>query len=54
MLYLIGHHLTNVGIKYLRIDGSMNVKDRKRILDEFKEGSEYLVLLMSIGTGSVG
>jgi SWI/SNF-related matrix-associated actin-dependent regulator of chromatin subfamily A3 len=54
MLYLIGYHLNRIGIKYLRIDGSMSIKERKKILDMFKDGSEYLVLLMSIGTGCIG
>ncbi|RPA72435.1 hypothetical protein BJ508DRAFT_419475 [Ascobolus immersus RN42] len=54
MLFLIGYHLEKVGIKYLRIDGSMSIKDRTAVLDEFKSGSERLVLLMSIGTGCVG
>jgi SNF2 family DNA or RNA helicase len=41
-------------IRFLRIDGRVTYNERLRILALFSEDPDIAVLLMSIGTGSVG
>jgi SNF2 family DNA or RNA helicase len=41
------------GIKYLRIDGSIDYAARLRVLEDF-QSSGVAVLLMTVQTGAVG
>jgi SNF2 family DNA or RNA helicase len=53
-LNLLEGLLQQRGIRYLRIDGRVTYSERIRILALFSEDLGVAVLLMSIGTGSVG
>lgn len=41
-------------IEYLRLDGSMSIEDRSRIVKKFSESQDITVLLIQIQTGAVG
>ncbi|CZR60103.1 related to promoter binding protein RUSH-1alpha [Phialocephala subalpina] len=53
-LNFLGGLLQQRGICFLRIDGRVTYNERLRILALFSEDPDIAVLLMSIGTGSVG
>jgi len=42
------------GIKFLRFDGKLSQKHKEKILKEFSETQDKLVLMMSLKTGGVG
>uniref|UniRef100_A0A0D9W2C3 RING-type domain-containing protein n=1 Tax=Leersia perrieri TaxID=77586 RepID=A0A0D9W2C3_9ORYZ len=42
------------GIKFLRFDGKLSQKHREKVLKEFSESQDKLVLLMSLKAGGVG
>ncbi|EEC76859.1 hypothetical protein OsI_15041 [Oryza sativa Indica Group] len=42
------------GIKFLRFDGKLSQKHREKVLKEFSESKDKLVLLMSLKAGGVG
>ncbi|KAK8448458.1 hypothetical protein SEVIR_7G016600v4 [Setaria viridis] len=42
------------GIKFLRYDGKLNQKHKEKVLKEFSESQDKLVLLMSLKAGGVG
>ncbi|KAJ4837190.1 hypothetical protein Tsubulata_030089 [Turnera subulata] len=46
--------LKRKGIEFLRYDGQLAQKQREKILKEFNENSEKMVLLMSLKAGGVG
>ncbi|KAF8392233.1 hypothetical protein HHK36_022575 [Tetracentron sinense] len=46
--------LNNRGIGFLRFDGKLSQKHRERVLKEFNDTDENLVLLMSLKAGGVG
>lgn len=46
--------LRKKGIEFLRFDGKLVQKQRERVLKEFSETSEKMVLLMSLKAGGVG
>jgi SNF2 family DNA or RNA helicase len=54
MLYLTERALKQESINCVRLDGTIPAKDKKRILDDFRNNHEISVLLISIGAGSVG
>jgi len=41
------------GLKFERVDGSVPIAKRRRVLDEFEEGN-ISILLVTLGTGAVG
>lgn len=53
-LDVVEYWVRNAGIKYLRLDGTLNVDDRERVLSQFRSDPTIPVLLMTIGTGAVG
>lgn len=53
-LHLLQGILEDRNISFLRIDGQVKHQERLSILRDFSENSDIAVLLMSIGTGSVG
>ncbi|CAM0911133.1 unnamed protein product [Alopecurus aequalis] len=46
--------LEQKGIKFLRFDGKLSQKHREKVLKEFSESQDKLVLLMSLKAGGVG
>lgn len=42
------------GVCYCRVDGSLPLGQRKKVLTEFQENPEVGVLAMTLGTGAVG
>ncbi|KAH8800403.1 SNF2 family N-terminal domain-containing protein [Xylogone sp. PMI_703] len=53
-LDLIGIFLTSRKLKFVRIDGSHTIGQRKRILEIYQKDPEIQILLMTTGTGAVG
>lgn len=54
MLYLIEKAFQEAEIASVRLDGTLPLKERKKILKDFATNPSISVLLISIGTGSVG
>lgn len=54
MLDLISLSLTNAGIKYSRLDGSMQRTHRDFALRQFSDDPATTVILMSLKAGGVG
>jgi len=46
--------LQNTGIHFNRIDGSLTLSERKKVLADFRSNGGATVLLMTLGTGAVG
>jgi SWI/SNF-related matrix-associated actin-dependent regulator of chromatin subfamily A3 len=46
--------LRNANLKYDMIHGSLNLKQRKRVLKDFKSILGPNILLMTLGTGAEG
>jgi len=46
--------LSQAGIKYLRFDGKVPQKERKGILDKYRQDSTCQVLLLTLSCGAVG
>uniref|UniRef100_A0A453AHM4 SWI/SNF-related matrix-associated actin-dependent regulator of chromatin subfamily A member 3-like 3 n=1 Tax=Aegilops tauschii subsp. strangulata TaxID=200361 RepID=A0A453AHM4_AEGTS len=46
--------LNQKGIKFLRFDGKVTQKHREKVLNEFSQSKDKLVLLMSLKAGGVG
>uniref|UniRef100_A0A453NBD5 Helicase C-terminal domain-containing protein n=1 Tax=Aegilops tauschii subsp. strangulata TaxID=200361 RepID=A0A453NBD5_AEGTS len=42
------------GISFTRLDGTLNLQQRERVIREFSEDKRILVLLMSLKAGGVG
>lgn len=53
-LDLIEYALDEHSIKYNRLDGTMSVKQRTAVLDEFKSDDDIIVILVSIKAGGQG
>ncbi|PGH01880.1 hypothetical protein AJ80_08952 [Polytolypa hystricis UAMH7299] len=53
-LDLVGKLFHENGILFSRVDGTMDLSQRKKALAEFLNNSSVRVLLMTIGTGAVG
>ncbi|KAF3182653.1 hypothetical protein TWF788_005967 [Orbilia oligospora] len=53
-LELLGEMFSNVGIKFLRIDGGTNAIDRSSIVNRFQEDASISVLIMTIDSCAVG
>ena len=41
-------------VAYLRVDGTLPIGQRKRILTQFQAAEQGMVLLMTLGTGAIG
>lgn len=54
MLDLIGYALDTEGMRYVRLDGSMNLQKREEAVASFRQDSSVNIILISIGSGSVG
>src|SRR4051812_14859409 len=54
MLDLIERPLSAHGYKFVRYDGSMNIKERDEVLSKFRTSKSTTVLLMSLKCGSLG
>ena len=54
VLDLVSAIFTAKEIPFLRIDGSLSLAERRRVLKSFREDSGIPVLLMTLGTGAVG
>lgn len=54
MLDLIGLALASENMRFARFDGSLSIQQRKESIDSFRENPEVNILLISIGSGSVG
>jgi SNF2 family DNA or RNA helicase len=50
----VGKLFREQGLSFGRVDGDMDLRQRKSVLAEFHDNSSVRVLLMTIGTGSVG
>jgi SNF2 family DNA or RNA helicase len=48
----IAQHLSSLGLKYLRLDGS--TRDRQKVVDEFQNEGRSQILLISLKAGGVG
>jgi len=46
--------LNHKGMKFLRYDGRLSQKQKEKVLKEFSESQDKLVLLMSLKAGGVG
>ncbi|PNS16994.1 hypothetical protein CAC42_4958 [Sphaceloma murrayae] len=51
---LIGIGLEDAGIPFLRLDGSMHVRRRAKVIEQFRSDPTYAVLLVSIKAGGQG
>ena len=54
MLDLVGLALTDAGIKFSRLDGSMRRTQRDIALRQFSDDPATTVILMSLQAGGVG
>jgi SWI/SNF-related matrix-associated actin-dependent regulator of chromatin subfamily A3 len=53
-LDLVAYYFTARGIPLVRIDGSVSLAERRKVLSDFHAKQEIRVLLMTLGTGAVG
>jgi SNF2 family DNA or RNA helicase len=53
-LDILMHSFEAAQIPYLRIDGSVPVLQRKKIVEEFQKGEGFFVFILSLKTGGVG
>ena len=53
-LDIVGILLKEKGVPHLRVDGTLPLGLRKRVLDEFQIAAQGMVLLMTLGTGAIG
>ncbi|KAF9645233.1 hypothetical protein BDM02DRAFT_3263042 [Thelephora ganbajun] len=54
MLRLIQEVLNERGLKFVQYDGSMNQKERQKVVDKIKTDKETRIILMSFKAGGVG
>ncbi|KAF3937151.1 hypothetical protein ABW19_dt0208999 [Dactylella cylindrospora] len=54
MLDLVEIALDNEGIVYTRMEGSLSMKERRQRIERFRNDGECMVLLSTLGSGSVG
>ena len=50
----MGQIFSQEDIVFGRVDGEMNIAQRKQVLLDFQENPDTRVLLMTVGTGAVG
>ena len=50
----MGKHLVAQGIRFARIDGSFNLSQRQKMLEDFVEDLSVSILIMTTGTGATG
>lgn len=53
-LELVARLLAVKNIPFVSVDGSVSLKDRRKVLLDFQENSTTAVLLMTLGTGAMG
>ena len=53
-LEVVATALDHINVSYIRIDGTIPVKQRQQALESFREESHLRVLLLSLGCGSTG
>lgn len=53
-LDLVGKLLQARGIRFARIDGSLTLSQRQRMLEDFENDSSVSILIMTTGTGATG
>jgi SWI/SNF-related matrix-associated actin-dependent regulator of chromatin subfamily A3 len=53
-LDLIGNLLITRGIRYARIDGSLTLSQRQKMLRDFEKEPSVSILIMTTGTGATG
>ncbi|KAL7933254.1 SNF2 family N-terminal domain-containing protein [Trichoderma chlorosporum] len=53
-LSLVSQLLRNHGIRHSMIDGSLNLVERRKVLEDFDTPTGANILLMTLGTGAVG
>src|SRR5208282_2753037 len=53
-LDVIQCHLQNRGYKFVRLDGSMNIRKRDDALDAFSTSPQHTIMLASLAVCSVG
>lgn len=53
-LELVARLLAVKNIPFVSVDGSVSLKDRRKVLLDFQENSTTTVLLMTLGTGAMG
>nr|POF15919.1 putative swi/snf-related matrix-associated actin-dependent regulator [Quercus suber] len=51
---LKGYSSARNNISFVRLDGTLNLQQREKVLKQFSEDSNILVLLMSLKAGGVG
>jgi SWI/SNF-related matrix-associated actin-dependent regulator of chromatin subfamily A containing DEAD/H box 1 len=54
MLDIIEEFVTNLGLRYLRLDGSTAVKERQELLDEYNADTDITCFLLSTRAGGMG
>jgi SNF2 family DNA or RNA helicase len=54
MLDLVEIPLSCYGIKYVRLDGTMSIIARDKVIHDFSESSEIMVIIMSLKAAAVG
>ena len=54
MMNLIEEYLVSKRIKFLRLDGSTKLEDRKDMVNQFQETDEYFVFMLSTRAGGLG
>ncbi len=53
-LDIAGSLFNSRGIPFLRVDGSLSLNERKKVLNDFRDKDNVRVILMTLGTGAVG
>ena len=53
-LDLVGRHLREHQIRFVRIDGTDNFRQRQKVLDEFRSDVDLPVLIMTTAVGAFG
>ncbi|VUZ43413.1 unnamed protein product [Hymenolepis diminuta] len=54
VLDILGEYMVNKGYKFLRMDGSTDVKDRQTLIDTFNNDTTYELFLLSTKAGGLG
>jgi SWI/SNF-related matrix-associated actin-dependent regulator of chromatin subfamily A3 len=53
-LDLVERHFVSQNIEFARIDGTLTLPQRQKVLEDFDQTSSVRILLMTLGTGAVG
>ncbi|RVW54340.1 DNA repair protein RAD5A [Vitis vinifera] len=54
LISVVFHLLNRSNISFVRLDGTLNQQQREKVIKQFSEESNILVLLMSLKAGGVG